>query len=617
MKRFRLLCLVLIAVALWSGVASADLFYSTGGGGNSTFGEILGSDYNVYKELRTGVHDYSQALSFTDHKGNSWVVVDEYDSGSSAPDTVDIYDTDIWAEPAAERTDWGKNLKSLAVVDNFLYIVAFERYEGPTQASGQIIRVNLDNGFAPDGIVYKFAPNTDLDPILRRPCAIEVIDGKLYVLTYTYDGNHSQYAGFGPSELFEFDGSLNLLRKTAIGPSDDSAKNAAFLAQYGGNLYVGSSGGALGNPASAGAIWKIDPSTLESEKFLNLGSVLTDPVFSDKNKGISGLSFAKDGTAYLLVGGYGIYWDFAARFYVTTVNRLANGDLGAQAPVAEDFGYTWGVVYDERLETLWFAAGTNLEARSKDGLETRKKLTPADLGGNLYTYAIIYIPEVFVEPTIPELGEDAPDDVESLLLKIATQGEVDSILSGNSVANYIEKVSNGYVVKQSLSEKLAEEELGYGVDKVNPLPMFTAELTEGQVASVGFKVKGSDLLAATPQDVRLLKILGAAECEFFRFAGTPAEYADGAFTILDGNNTIPRTIESGNEYTLALFIEDDGTFDLDKGDGSGKIFDPAAIIGATNNQQSGGSGSGGCDAGAGAFALLFLAAAALFKSRRR
>jgi hypothetical protein len=402
MKRFRFLAFALLAIALWSGAADADLFYSATDSSNTKYGIIAGNAYDLRDNLRTGTHSYGQAFSFTDNKDKQWVVVDEYNYSDSAPDTIDIYDPyGDWSKPASERTDWGKNLYDLAVADNFLYIVAFERYEGTTQASGQIIRVNLDNGFAPDEVVYKFDPNTDTDPILRRPCAIEVIDGKLYVLTYTYDGDHSVYAGFGPSELFEFDQDLKFLRKTTIGDNDDlSARNAAFLAQYDGKLYVGSSGGALGTGNSVGAVWEINPSTLDAKKIVDLDDVLNDTAFEGADKGVSGISIAKDGTAYLLLGGYDTSYNFIARLYIATVNELVNGDVGTLAPESTGTGYAWGIVYDENLKTLWLTAGNQIEARDKDGV-IKKTFAPGDLDGDAYKTAIIGGTGRYITPPPP------------------------------------------------------------------------------------------------------------------------------------------------------------------------------------------------------------------------
>ncbi|MDR3165933.1 MAG: hypothetical protein LBU13_10200, partial [Synergistaceae bacterium] len=387
MKRFRFLALALLVVAMWSWVAYADIFYNVVDSANTKYGIISGRDYNLQSGRRTNVKQYGLALSFTDHKDKPWVIVDEHISGSSAPDTIDIYDPyGNWSAPASERTDWGSNLYDLAVADNFLYIVTFDRYEGETQASGQVIRVNLDNGFAPDGVVYKFEPNAQ---ILRRPCAIEVIDGKLYVLTYTYDGEHSADAGMGRSELFEFGRNLKLLRQTTIGGDDDlSARNAQFMTQYGGKLYVGSSGGAQGSENSVGAVWEINPLTMDTKKIVDLKTVLTGSVWDGVNKGVSGISIAKDGTAYLLLGGYDANWSFTARLYVVTVSNLINGSVGTLAPAPTGTGYAWDVVYDEDLETLWLTAGNQIEARSKSG-EIKKTFAPIDLGGDAYKIALI------------------------------------------------------------------------------------------------------------------------------------------------------------------------------------------------------------------------------------
>jgi hypothetical protein len=416
MKGWRLLVFALFTAILWSGAAHADLFYNVVFEGSTKYGTITGEDYDVNPDLRGNVGSYALALSFTDNRGRQWAVVDEYSSGSGAPnDTVDIYDPyGSWSRPAYELNNWGRNIQGLAVKGRYLYIVALERYEGGVQLSGEIIRVDMDNSFTPDKR-YKFDANTSAgEPILRKSTAIKIIGEKIYALTYTYDGEHSIYAGFGPSEIFEFDEDLNPTRSGIIGAGDDSAKNATFLAEYDGKLYAGSSGGALGDSGSAGAVWEIDTNTLTSRKAVDLGEALSgNPMFTDKNKGMSGLEITKNGTVYLLAGGYDTSFAFDAQLYTTSVNNLTAGNLGSAAPRFTSSGYSWGILFDETLGKLWCMAGNELQARDGDDVSiVEKSFTENDLGGPIYKIAVISAGESPDNPDGPNGngGDDDDDD---------------------------------------------------------------------------------------------------------------------------------------------------------------------------------------------------------------
>jgi hypothetical protein len=410
--------------ALWSGAASADLFYGARSLGASSYGTVLGSNYTPDPNLVTSAYNYPSAFSFTDHSGKSWAVVDGYQFGSGVADTVDIYNLETWDRPFAERKDWGANISGLAVIDNYLYIAAFERYEGGVEKSGEIIRVDMTEGknFAPDGTVYKFdaAPEGG-SSILRRPCGIQVWQGKIYVLTYTYDGEHSVAAGMGRSEIFEFDENLKLTNNITIRPLDRASRNTEFMVLYNDKLYLASSGGALGDPDSTGAIWEVDLSeaSLPVKMLVDLANI-NDPDFAGKNIGSSALEITKDGTVFFILGGYdSTDWSSAAKLYITTVAKLTDGDLGA--PKSQFSGS--GIVFDESLQALFTRSGNDLVVYDK-GLNLLKTLTPSELGGDFYTMAVIGGTPNYTRPE-PEGGGsgggcDAGLGVFALLIASAT-----------------------------------------------------------------------------------------------------------------------------------------------------------------------------------------------------
>jgi Synergist-CTERM protein sorting domain-containing protein len=94
------------------------------------------------------------------------------------------------------------------------------------------------------------------------------------------------------------------------------------------------------------------------------------------------------GTAYILV--YNMNWPtIDARIYKASVGDLANGGMGTQLPaIASAEGASWLMLWDEADATLWVGAGKEIEARDANG-NVVKTFTPADLGDNAYSIALI------------------------------------------------------------------------------------------------------------------------------------------------------------------------------------------------------------------------------------
>ena len=151
------------------------------------------------------------------------------------------------------------------------------------------------------------------------------------------------------------------------------------------------------------------------------------------------------------------------------------------------------------------------------------------------------------------------------------------------------------------------------------LPIFTAAKTNpsADIVACSFAVKSSDLLAKTPQEVKLLKIKGKASTLSFKYSDKAEDFLkDGYFTIqTSGDNKIaPRAAAfSADVYKVTMFIKDNGDYDLDPTAGS--ILDPSAIVKASES-GSGGS-SGGCSAGFAAIALLAIAPVVVRRKRNK
>ena len=162
-------------------------------------------------------------------------------------------------------------------------------------------------------------------------------------------------------------------------------------------------------------------------------------------------------------------------------------------------------------------------------------------------------------------------------------------------------------VVKAAEKALADKGERATVAKVRPLPVFAVEsgdITEaGAVVAVGFEMKGSEFLAAKPEEVRLLKVQGSAAGKFFEYTSDPKAFGDGSFTVQDENDAVfAGTFAADTKYKLVLFIKDNGEFDLRSAER--EICDPAAIV-QTESKASSGS-SGGCSAGFAALALIAL-----------
>ena len=172
-------------------------------------------------------------------------------------------------------------------------------------------------------------------------------------------------------------------------------------------------------------------------------------------------------------------------------------------------------------------------------------------------------------------------------------------------------------VVKAAEKALADKGERATVAKVRPLPVFAVEsgdITEaGAVVAVGFEMKGSEFLAAKPEEVRLLKVQGSAAGKFFEYTSDPKAFGDGSFTVQDENDAVfAGTFDADTKYKLVLFIKDNGEFDLRSAER--EICDPAAIV-QTESKASSGS-SGGCSAGFAALALIALLPLAMRGKKR-
>jgi len=221
-------------------------------------------------------------------------------------------------------------------------------------------------------------------------------------------------------------------------------------------------------------------------------------------------------------------------------------------------------------------------------------------------YAFIAVP--LVKPTLP--AGTPPEVKEPTVVHNAAPGDLpdtfkDSLAPGGA----------------TVTDSVAREAAGVGGSvEVLPLPIFKAEIEtapQGNVAAVGFEVKGSDLYnlnATTARDIRLIKILSPTTSVPFVYESVPAQFGDKKFTLLRGGQVYEGSIANdGTVYTLVVFIRDSGDFDLDEEAApNGTVVDPTALVASKNG------GGSGCGAGSGSvLALLALAGMCIARKRLR
>jgi hypothetical protein len=374
-KKWGAFILIISILALWSVRAPADVIYGVSDYQGGSFGLIrqdASGGFTVEKNVVVGFGGDAWGYTFTDQNGADKIAIREFQY-SGANDIVSVYDFKNWKTPSSNTTAWGRNLHGVASDGAYLYLALQDTYLNGADISGKIGRVPLNNlNGAPD---RSFSFDADSTGKPRKPQGVTLWGGKVYALTGGWDKSFNHMQG----EITEFDSGLGKLRSAQVG------KNPFGMAFYGGKAYVACQGGMLGN-GLWGDVWEVDLASMTSRQVLDMSKIssVTFP------SGAASISIAKDGTAFLLVGGYDPNddWSYLPKLYVTTADKLSSGDIGMLAPaLTKNPGAGWTVCYDEAMGILWVEAGIYIEARGKDG-SVKKKFTPLDLGGEAYSVSL-------------------------------------------------------------------------------------------------------------------------------------------------------------------------------------------------------------------------------------
>jgi Synergist-CTERM protein sorting domain-containing protein len=382
MKRFKILAFAIALVAVFAVSASADIFYTvynSGAASTASVGTIAGGEYGVSKDLIVGLGGDVKAYSFKDHEGTEKVLIREYSYGRN--DSVSIYTPGKWDKPDVNARIFGTNIYSVASSGQYLYTAGYESYKDEVMGAGQVIRVDMKNGYQRD---KTYSPEVYVGSDGKKwfPAMVSVTahEDNIYVVTAVHD---ETWASWEPGKVIEFDRDLNPTGKSAL-----IGKNAGGMTEgvslYNGKLYIGCSGGSLGTE-SFGDYWEVDLATMTSKKIIDLSQ---NDLLGEAYGGY-GVTISADGTAFLMFLNYGADFNPIAKLFVTSVQEMLQGSVGKDASsFTGKTGYTWGTHYDEKTATLWCMAGTDLEARRKDG-SLKKTFYPADLGDSIYSVTII------------------------------------------------------------------------------------------------------------------------------------------------------------------------------------------------------------------------------------
>jgi len=229
---------------------------------------------------------------------------------------------------------------------------------------------------------------------------------------------------------------------------------------------------------------------------------------------------------------------------------------------------------------------------------------------------------VWPGPIMPNLPIK-PDNVELKQASVFTKVEDLTKIITSIKAQDLTLNSEGHVVVSSnLAKQAAQDALkakGFNnntnkeAEKVVLLPIITATLdTAGNIAAIGYCVKGSDLFVQYVSDVKLLKVLASDSKNgdkgaLFDYASNPAQFGDKKFTIQTVDNRIlakDEKILPDELYKFTLFVKDGGAFDLD---GRPRIVvDPAVLLIDNIATQSDNNSNSGCNTGFGLIALALL-----------
>ena len=216
-----------------------------------------------------------------------------------------------------------------------------------------------------------------------------------------------------------------------------------------------------------------------------------------------------------------------------------------------------------------------------------------------------------------EVEPGEPGGVEGAVAMLAVIELTKEAVSGIFEESAIEEIDGMLYLDAEIAGKAVENlRADKAVKDVALFPVFTAqseELSQTSLGAVAFEV-GGDAFGdgAALADLAICKLFPDGTALEYKEAGE--EPSDGTFTVTEADGgALAGPFDAGKNYIITLYIEDNGSYDLDKNTGS--IVDPTAIV-SYKKPETHGSG-GGCSAVSGAAALLALVGLPLIARKKK
>lgn len=216
-----------------------------------------------------------------------------------------------------------------------------------------------------------------------------------------------------------------------------------------------------------------------------------------------------------------------------------------------------------------------------------------------------------------DVKPDVPDETEGVVAMLADIEPTKDGLTGIFTDEELEEIEGMLYLNAEIADNAVENiRAGKDVKDIALFPVFTAqseELSQTSLGAVAFEV-GGDAFGdgAALADLAICKLFPDGTALEYKEAGE--EPADGTFTVTEADGgALTGPFDAGKNYIITLYIEDNGSYDLDKDTGS--IVDPTAIVSFKKPETHG--GGGGCSAVSGAAALLALVGLPLIARKKK
>jgi hypothetical protein len=653
-KRVALAFAAFMLAAAMGSAACADIFYSVSDYVAGSVGIIRGSSaggYVINAKLVSNFNGDTQGFSFRDHDGRLRAMVRERSSG--AGDSIWVYAPPDFSASLLNRVGMGSNIHAAASDGDDLYLVTYESYPNGPEDTGEVVRVDMRNGYAVKNRYHnpKFFYAGFADYARPHGEGVMVRDGKVYVMFGMSDP--SKVLDYAPTEIVEFERNLVPTgRKAVLELGTQIGKNALTMKMYGDKLYVGCIGGRQGTGVF-GDVWEIDMTAFGSASSVRqvLDFEKVTGVLADAGWGAYGIDFTDDGTAFILAGGYNAPMDFKGRLFKIPADKLARGGQDAVDALerAHDFtnasGHSWwnGVTWDVKSSTVWCMAGTHLFAFDKNG-SVKRDFTPLELGEDIYSVSLLN--ETFPAGPVGEAATppvdsgDLREDVEIIeedyltIVTVPENGTVADALNGLGLPTTLEEPeskfnvnsagqleANAWAVQQGLS---AESAAGLDQDSLTPIPVFKAtSVAGGRTALVSMKLNfsGTGVAGHGFDKLTLLKLKNdGRHTDKLTRVSDWADMTHGTFMITDENGVSQSGAIQPRKYFVSAAIRDGSEYDWCEE--SETVVDP--IVAAIDEgdpypetPEGGGGMPGGCAAGSGGVVALAAAVVWLLYGRKR